>query len=65
MTVTHRLKNTPCLKSRDNVVSTVGRAGIAFQAVARHFSPLENVHTGSEAQPTSFSIHIGGFFPRG
>lgn len=64
MTVIHLLKNTPYLKRWDNAVSAVGRAGITFQAAARHFSPLEKVHTGTEAQPTPlFNSHRQVLFP--
>jgi hypothetical protein len=40
-----------------------GCYGVRIQAGARHFSLLQNVHTGSEAHSTAYSVGTGSFLP--
>jgi hypothetical protein len=47
--------------AKDNSVAKIFRLSV----VARDFSVLNNIHTGSRAQPASYTIGNGGSFPGG
>jgi len=45
--------------SSDSIVTRLqaGRSGVHSVAETRDFSPLQNIQTGSEAHPASYSMH--------